>query len=301
MSIKLFYDDSFKIDGSLWREHNYEPEFQPKLFRMPGLEWHIVFPSGKFMGPELAYVQGASSDDLMALMIWADAVRRDHGGPALIIPYLPGARQDRRRDGEALSAKRYAELLNFIGFERVVCFDPHSNVMPSHINNLIIVPCTDVAVHALTLAEGWNKPVGVIAPDAGANKRAWAVAQALKVPMYQAQKHRDMATGKLSGFACEPLPADGKLIVIDDICDGGGSFKGLATAIKVPKERLGLYVSHGIFSKGSYGDDGLHKYYGAIFTTDSHPGTSLDFSYDVEFMKILHRAMIFDFLTPGLK
>ena len=80
--------------------------------------------------------------------------------------------------------------------------------------------------------------VGLICPDAGAAKRTEAVAEALALPVFYARKKRDFATGRLSGFACEPLPPEGRLIVVDDICDGGGTFRGLAEATGLAPQRL---------------------------------------------------------------
>jgi len=54
---------------------------------------------------------------------------------------------------------------------------------------------------------------------------------------------------------------------VDDICDGGGTFIGLAKALKQKNAgNLYLAVSHGIFSKGF---NELNKHFTKIFTTDS--------------------------------
>lgn len=249
------------------------PDVDPtvKLFRMPGGEWHVQSSMFVTENTSWAYVQGASADDLVALSVWADAMHRDGGHPRALIPYLPGARQDRRRTGEALSCKVYADLINRCRLEVVICLDPHSDVMPALIENCIVVP----AVEAVNMAPPLRIS-GVIAPDAGARKRAEAVAAYLHVPVYQAFKHRDMATGKLSGFSCEALPvmetllpAPGRFLVVDDICDGGGTFIGLAKALGLPRERLALWVTHGVFSGKA---NALEEHYGEILTTDSHPG-----------------------------
>jgi ribose-phosphate pyrophosphokinase len=107
---------------------------------------------------------------------------------------------------------------------------------------------------------------GIIAPDKGSIKRATDVARACHIPVYLAEKHRDPDTGRLSEFTCEPLPDEGKFLVVDDICDGGGTFMGLANATGLPMERLGLYVSHGVFSGQA---ENLFAYFDEIWTTDS--------------------------------
>jgi len=269
MAIEL-YDLPSKVTASGW------PPFRsltPHPFRMPGGEWHIS--GDRLDRKQIAYVRGASADDLVALAIWADAVHRDGGKPSAIIPYLPGARQDRWHPGEALSAGVYANIINSMKLRRVVCLDPHSDVMPALLNNVTVVPAAEVIRSAL--GGNNNEHIdGVVIPDAGAFKRATAIAEVLEVPCYQGFKHRDRTTGKLSGFSCETVPSKGRLLVVDDICDGGGTFKGLAAAMftedraPIPKERLALYVTHGVFSKGA---ETLGKVFSAIYTTDSHPGS----------------------------
>jgi ribose-phosphate pyrophosphokinase len=244
------------------------PNTANKLFQMPGGEWHIN--GDALEGEHIAFVQGSSADDLMALAIWADAVHRDRGTPMALIPYLPGARQDRRLPGEALSTRVYADMINSMQLKRVVYLDPHSVAMPACLANGVeaaLPPVVSAAVGDATLLVPF---AGVIAPDAGAAKRAAAVAELFGVPCFQALKHRDPKTGKLSGFSCETLPPAGRLLIVDDICDGGGTFKGLAEATGLPRERLALYVSHGIFSKGA---ETLDKHFSAIYTTDAHPST----------------------------
>lgn len=285
MSIDLYsFDHDSPFEPLKWNLRGYhkgnrlnQPYPKPgiRLFEMPGREWHITADES-LIGPQLAVVQFHGSDDLVALAIWADAVRRDGGFPMVIFPYLPGARQDRRQPGEALSAVVYAKMINACNLHKVVCLDPHSDVMPSHINNLTIVPVTEICLAALALNPE-EKIAGVIIPDAGAVKRAVKVAEALKVPYYQALKHRDMSTGKLSHFTCEDLPKEGRLLVVDDICDGGGTFVGLAGALfvndvvaghlPVGRERLALYVTHGIFSGAA---DQLGKHYSAIRYDESN-------------------------------
>lgn len=247
--------------------YSFDGELHPsesRLFQMPGGEWHINGP--QLAGRQVAFVQGSSADDLMALAVWADAVHRDGGTPSALIPYLPGARQDRRRPGEALSSRVYANLINSMRLQRVVYLDPHSVAMPALIDNGVEAPF--IGCFQAAMAE--NGFAGVIAPDAGAAKRAGVVAQAYGVPCFQALKRRDPTTGKLSGFTCEPLPPTGKLLVVDDICDGGRTFLGLVNAVGLARDRLALFVTHGIFSSGA---EVLKHHFSAIYTTDSHPGT----------------------------
>ena len=93
------------------------------------------------------------------------------------------------------------------------------------------------------------------------------------VPVYTAGKTRDFESGKLTGFHMEDdLPTTGRFLIVDDICDGGGTFVGLAAAIreKTPHVGLDLWVTHGIFSQGF---DALEDAFEVIHTTNSFFGT----------------------------
>lgn len=212
---------------------------------------------------------GADSADYVALAMWVDAVKRRKVASqriGIVIPYLPGARMDR---GEPNGAAVYAGMINHLGADVVVTIDPHSDAMPMKVDNLRVVDFTSNQMFSYLNELGYT---GVIAPDAGAIKRASVAAKRLGIPVYQGLKHRDWSTGELSHFSIEEfeiLP-NSRFLVVDDICDGGGTFKGLAAASGIPKDQLALYVTHGVFSNGA---ESLSDYFGAIYTTDSHPGS----------------------------
>ncbi|MFJ2620081.1 phosphoribosyltransferase family protein [Glutamicibacter sp. NPDC087344] len=235
-----------------------------EFFSFPGGEHHLKpGPAAGEQMPTHVVVSGSDVNDYLKAALWIDYAKRQGAEHvAAHIPYLPAARADR---GEPFGALVYANLINAMGADEVICFDPHSPVMPALINNLKIVSSA-AAIAAHTAGRGY---VGIIAPDAGAVQRATDAARAMELPVIRASKVRDFATGKLTGFACEDLPNEGRLLVVDDICDGGGTFRGLAAATGLGPERLDLWVSHGIFSKAA-GE--LRNHYGAILTTDSHPG-----------------------------
>ncbi|WP_144760413.1 phosphoribosyltransferase family protein [Curtobacterium sp. 9128] len=211
---------------------------------------------------EIATLRGASGDDLLMLGMWADAVRQRGSRSVALVPYLPGARQDR---GLPFGARVYADVLNGFGIGQVIAFDPHSPVIVELVERLTVVTSEQVVRDAVVAGSDY---VGVIAPDKGAVARATAVADASDLPVFRAEKHRNPDTGKLDGFTCEPLPDAGRLLVVDDICDGGGTFMGLASATGLPRERLGLWVSHGVFSGRA---PALADHFGEIVTTDSYP------------------------------
>lgn len=234
------------------------------LIQFPGGEPHVT-QNEPLTGIHYALSRGGSAYDMVSIMMWGQAVRQDQGVPVLFLPYLPGARADKVPRQEA---NIYSQMINASSCEQVIALDPHSSYICERINNLVILEAADV-VKELFPVQIKNKLVGIIAPDAGAKKRASLVAESLGLPVFQAYKHRDFITGTLSGFSCDPLPEKGDLLIVDDICDGGGTFMGLASAIPTRKGKLHLYVSHGIFSGKA---EQLVQYYESIITTNSHPG-----------------------------
>jgi ribose-phosphate pyrophosphokinase len=150
-------------------------------------------------------------------------------------------------------------MINVRDFSQVVILDPHSPESVRRIRNAEVFPLDRVA------AKVWQGYSGIIAADKGGQDRAEQFAKAMDLPIYYGSKHRDVSTGRLTGFALEPIPF-GHYLVVDDICDGGGTFIGLAKKIREQGCFADLFVSHGIFSKGT---DELKKYYKNIYTTDS--------------------------------
>jgi ribose-phosphate pyrophosphokinase len=182
----------------------------------------------------------------------------------LIIPRIPGARQDRLKwEGDWLfTLKSVARMINDRQFERVITLDPHSMATTALIDRLEVYPVDfNTGFPAVTYA-------GVIAPDLGASKRAEEAARQLNVPVFQAGKKRDPETNKLSGFKFyDSLIPDSHYLVVDDLCDAGGTFLGLADEAKtVYGVTLDLFVTHGLFTKGT---SALTQKYETLITTDS--------------------------------
>lgn len=242
-------------------------------FTFPAGEAHIKmnthYPTGD-VEYQLADLRGADSHELMQLAMWADAIWRREEKAVVLLPYLPGARADR---GEPIGAAVYAEFLNSMVLSQIIAIDPHSQYIVDSVFGLTVYPFERIIKRELG-NYGNHSYVGVIAPDEGARDRAKRAATVLGVPVYQAGKQRDFETGKLTGFYCESLPKTGKLLLVDDICDGGGTFVGLADHLmnteNIYRDRLDLWVTHGIFSKGVHM---LTDRFAHIYTTTSYPFT----------------------------
>lgn len=244
------------------------PTFE--AMRFPAGEAHVKVANenpGYGRLTEVARIHGADANDLFTLAMWADAAHQRGATTIAQIPYLPGARQDR---GLPFGAAVYARFLNNLLIDRIQAVDVHSPVMEHLVERLSVLDSAAIirkhVVGRPDSDERAQRYHGIIAPDKGAVHRAGAVAAICGLPLYRAEKHRDEQTGKLSGFSCEPLPDKGKFLVVDDICDGGGTFIGLAEATRVPFDRLGLFVTHGVFSGDAHE---LIQRFDRVWTTDS--------------------------------
>ncbi len=204
----------------------------------------------------------SSLKNFVTAMFLVDAIGWNGGWVKnLVMPYAPGARQDRSNPtGDVLfTAKSVAEMVNHRQFSRVTLLDPHSPVIAKSITRATEYPLSEVA------ARMWQGYSGIIAPDKGAKDRAETFAAAMGIPITYASKTRDVSTGRLSGFEVS-VEKDKHYLVVDDICDGGGTFIGLGEKIREQGAFADLYVTHGIFSKGTRE---LKKIYKNISMTDS--------------------------------
>ncbi|WP_343631450.1 ribose-phosphate diphosphokinase [Fluviicola sp.] len=254
-------------------DKNFKPlegkEIEFQVFTFAGGEPHIK------INPDFDTTQAVtvthrlnSFHDLGILCLAADALQRMELELAqLIIPYFPAARQDRVMiKGEPLSVKVYADIINGLGFKKVTVFDAHSEVTPALLNKCDAVP--NHRFIAEVIKQIGKEPL-LISPDGGALKKIYKVSEFLNgLDVVECSKHRDVKTGKLEGFKVYSDDLGGRdCLVVDDICDGGGTFMGLAQELKKKNAgKLYLAVSHGIFSKGVAD---LANYFDRIFTTDS--------------------------------
>ncbi len=189
----------------------------------------------------------------------------------LHISYLMAARMDRvMQPGEPFSLKVVGGILNSANFKKIRVFDPHSEVTPA-----IMDRCYSVSNHAFVkealdhylAANPDTKNYCLVSPDAGALKKIHSLARDLGVEeVVECMKERDVKTGALLNFQTATESLAGKTcFIVDDICDGGGTFIGTAQMLREKgAEKIVLIVSHGIFSKGTDlpGVD-------AVYTTDS--------------------------------
>lgn len=186
----------------------------------------------------------------------------------LKLTYLPYGRQDKDVLNSATFALRpFAQLLNFLNFDEVIIMDPHSKVALDLINNSrAVYPVEQV------MAIAYDLKIGLFCyPDEGAVDKYTGgdnvQNEIYDYPCIWGEKVRDQLTGNITSYKLIGKCSGKNVLIVDDICDGGATFKLLAKdLLAAGANSVVLFVTHGIFSKGTRTlfESGIQR----IFTLD---------------------------------
>lgn len=244
---------------------DYSIDIPVKFWAFPGGERGLSIDTEKLkaVGSPEVRCHFRGSDDIVDLIMVTNAIRQELGSTEpvfLNIPYFPFARQDRASNpGEPNALQAFVAVVNSLNFTGVIFWDPHSDVLEGLLTPGTAIPIRQWDIWTedmLCITDSGRDSIktALISPDAGAAKKTHKVAAALGVDVIQAHKLRDTKTGAISGTWINEhdLNKYNRLIVVDDICDGGRTFVELAEVIRRfdYTGQLDLAVTHGIFSKG---------------------------------------------------
>jgi ribose-phosphate pyrophosphokinase len=246
-------------------------------FIFPGGEVHYKLDRSKSATWHNVIMQDYSMNGLMALAQHVQMMNNERREVEVTYPYFPYARQDRfTNETEPFSLKVFCDFLNSLKLDMVTIFDAHSDVTPALINNCRFTHQWEIAKKAMPMDVLDKLNVLFISPDAGAYKKVSKLVpddQRIAIGV----KNRDTSTGKITHTdVFSPVPIEGRhCVIVDDICDGGRTFIGLAKTLKSKgAKKIYLYVTHGIFSNGF---EELRKYIDHIYTTNSFPQPKDDY------------------------
>lgn len=212
--------------------------------------------------------------DMAKLLVVCDALYTQGVEVHLFMPYLPGARQDRNPLGNTpLTSRIYARILAGIT-TTITCVDPHSQLaVDNYLEFLDDIRTVDTALFLKGLVR--DAPDVILCPDEGGKPRAEAAAELFNCKIVYASKNRTFGNGQLSGFELPDMRkhiglGPIRFLIVDDICDGGGTFLGLLGELRKQRPSMysspcDLYVTHGIFSRGVDVLCGFNR----LYTTDS--------------------------------
>lgn len=235
-----------------------------------GGEWNVKLPKdvieyGSYEAETVRVDASIHDGDIMKLAILTDALHRFFGTGVryvLDLSYLPYARQDRvMTEGESLSLRVFCDFINSMKYDLVCLTDPHSDVATALINNV------SVNKQCCWGAQGISRRNydAIVSPDAGALKKIYPQAQIADLPVIEAMKTRDINTGEVSEPRFNAEVKGKRLLIVDDICDGGRSFLNLGKVLKESGAvRVDLFVTHGIFSYNA--KENLAQYIDNVYT-----------------------------------
>lgn len=252
---------------------NNKPLLEDSIF--PGGELHVRVPVLDSAANGITIkLRNATAQEMFKLALVVDALRGyySYAKITLEIMYFPYARQDRRcKEGEAYSLRVFLRFLEMLRIDEIITADVHSSVateissIPIRVKSAAYIISQDNTVDELA-----DVADVVICPDRGATARGKEVAEILDLPVAFAEKARlsiDSIVTRLC-LGSEKLITGKNVLIVDDICDGGGTFLALIKLLKMHDvQKIYLYVTHGIFSRGIdiLLDAGVEK----IYTTDS--------------------------------
>ena len=204
-------------------------------------------------GEDVFVIQSTShpaNDNLMQLLIMMDALKRASARRVTaVIPYFGYARQDRKTHGRTpISAKLVANLISTAGADRVLTVDLHAGQIQGFFDiptdNLFGSP---VMVDDIRERFGKDKII-VVSPDVGGVVRARSLAKRLDADLAIVDKRRPEA-GKSEVMNIIGDVNKKRCIMLDDICDSGGTLANAAAALKEHgATSVSAYVTHGVLS-----------------------------------------------------
>lgn len=192
-----------------------------------------------------------TNDNLMELMVMADALRRSSAQRiTAVIPYFGYARQDRRPRSVRVSitAKVVADMLSSVYVDRILTVDLHAD----QIQGFFSMPVDNVYASPILLGDVWkqhHKNLVVVSPDVGGVVRARALAKRLdEADLVIIDKRRPKANeAKVMNIIGDAK--DRICIIIDDLVDTAGTLCEAAVALKEHgAKKVIAYCTHPVLS-----------------------------------------------------
>jgi len=217
-------------------------------------EFQPVFQES-IRGDFVFLVQGTfpPTDNLMELLLMIDAAKRASAYKVIaVIPYYGFARQDRKdKPRVAIGSKLIANMLEAAGADRVITMDLHAaqiqgyfDIPVDHLDSsAIFIPYIErLKLENLTFA----------APDVGSANRIREIASYFEAEMVICDKHRKRAN-EISSMVVIGDVTDRDVVLIDDICDTGGTLAKSAALLKEKGARsVRALCTHPVLSGKAY-------------------------------------------------
>lgn len=208
-----------------------------------------------------------SAEDLFLLCQVADILRRHELEFSLKIYYLMGMRMDRVISfTRPFTLKIVAGAIDNLGASEVMVYSPHSSATKRIFKK---TKFRSEMLSGISLAGLFAKDnYTVIFPDDGAYKRY----NIFNMASTRCEKVRDLETGRIVSMRLlepERLCKANKVIVVDDLCDGGRTFIEVEKLVRGvnPAVEISLYVDHAVNRSGI---EAVSTAYDKVYITDSY-------------------------------
>ncbi len=193
------------------------------------------------------------SDNLMELLLMIDAAKRASAYKVIaVMPYYGFARQDRKdRPRVAIGSKLVANMLTAAGADRVVTMDLHAPQIQGYFD--IPVDHLDSSAIFIPYIESLNlQNLTFAAPDVGSANRIREISTYFECEMVICDKHRKRAN-EIASMVVIGDVTDRDIVLIDDICDTGGTLAKSAGLMKEKGARsVRALCTHPVLSGNAY-------------------------------------------------
>ncbi len=192
-------------------------------------------------------------ENLMELLLMIDAARRASADKVIaVIPYYGYARQDRKdKPRVAIGSKLVANMLTAAGADRVITMDLHAPQIQGYFD--IPVDHLDSSAIFIPYIEQLNlENLTFAAPDVGSANRIREIATYFNAEMVICDKHRKRAN-EIASMVVIGDVTDRNVVLIDDICDTGGTLtKSAKLLLEKGARSVRALCTHPVFSGNAY-------------------------------------------------
>jgi len=193
------------------------------------------------------------AENIMELLLMIDAARRASAYKVIaVLPYYGYARQDRKdKPRVAIGSKLIANMLVAAGADRIITMDLHAPQIQGYFD----IPVDHLDSHAVFIPYIENlklENLTFAAPDVGSTNRVREIANYFSAEMVICDKHRKRAN-EIASMVVIGDVAGKDIVIIDDICDTGGTLAKSAALLKEKGARsVRALITHPVLSGKAY-------------------------------------------------
>lgn len=222
----------------------------------------------------------SSMDNIFVMLQAADILNRHGVVFDLYISYLMSMRMDRVMDfNRPFSLRVVANMIKNCGARNKYVLEPHSERTLEELDAKQWVTDFDcLRDSTIKFRVNSTNNLGVIFPDAGAKKRY--LISSNNVVCFTKKRDLSTGTGKILEIAPETeydfneLAYSNDFLLIDDLCDGGGTFVGVANKVREINKnaKLSILVTHLVNDRGL---ENLSNNFDEVFISNSYKDWNL--------------------------